>query len=89
MNIGIVGRHPPTLETAMTTVARLGHAAKGALDDDEAVAWMRDGAIEVLVIGGGVEQASRRTLLEACAAHGVRPVEVFGPGSLEKALLEL
>jgi hypothetical protein len=89
MNIGIVGRHRPLLDTAMATAARVGHTAKGTLDDDEAVAWIRDGAIEALVIGGGVEQASRQTLLDACATHGVRPVEVFGPAMLEQALRDL
>jgi hypothetical protein len=89
MNIGIVGRHQPMLMTAMATAVRVGHIAKGMLDDDEAVAWMHDGSIEALVIGGGVEQASRRVLLVACAAHHVRPVEVFGPLLLEQALIEL
>jgi hypothetical protein len=89
MNIGIVGRHRPMLMAAMATAARAGHVAKGTLEDREAIEWIRDGSIAALVIGGGVDQASRHSLLEACATHRVRPVEVFGPDMLEKALMEL
>jgi hypothetical protein len=89
MKIGIVGRHQPMLMTAMATAARVGHIAKGTLEDREAVEWTRDGSIEVLIIGGGVEQTSRRVLLDVCAAHRVRPVEIFGPDLLEQALIDL
>jgi hypothetical protein len=50
---------------------------------------MRAGAIQALVIGGGVESPARQTLLDACVTYGVRPVEVFGPSMLEEALRAL
>jgi hypothetical protein len=89
MDIGIVGRHAHLLATAMETAARVGHAARGTLEDDDAIAWMREGAIQALVIGGGIEPPARRALLDACAAYGVRPIEIFGPSMLEGALQSL
>jgi hypothetical protein len=89
MNLGIIGRHQALLDTAVATATRLGHFAQGTLIDSEAIAWVNQGAIAALVIGGGVEDPSRRALLEACAHKAIRPVEVFGPGHLEEALKTL
>jgi hypothetical protein len=86
MNLGIIGRNQALLDAAVSTAAHLGHSAKGTLNDAQAIAWVAQGSIAGLVIGGGVEQASRSLLLEACSKHGVRPIEVYGPGNLEKAL---
>jgi hypothetical protein len=56
------------------------------LHDENALALIRSRAIDVLMIGGGVEAASRMLLLAACAERGVRPLEVFGPDKLQQAL---
>lgn len=77
------------METALATAARLGHQARGTIDDAQALAWLQDRAIQALVIGGGVEEPSRSILLQACAQAGVRDVQVFGPGHLESALAAL
>lgn len=89
MNLGIIGRHQALLDTAVATDTRLGHFAQGTLIDSEAIAWVNQGAIAGLVIGGGVEDCSRRAHLEACANQAIRPIEVFGPGHLEEALNSL
>jgi hypothetical protein len=89
MRIGILGRHASLMATAIVAAARSGHEARGTLEDADALAWIRDAAIHALVIGGGVEPASRRALLDACAQHGIRPVEIFGPTMLEDALRAL
>ncbi len=89
MELGIIGRHPDILQTALDTAARLGHVARGTLNDAEALAWVQSGAIAGLVIGGGVESTSRQQLLAACKQAGVRPIEVFGPANLDQVLAGL
>lgn len=89
MKIGIIGRHSAMMETALAVAAETGHSAVGTMADAEALSWIAARAIEALVIGGGVEGGSRRALVEACTQHGVRAVEIFGPGNLRAALLEL
>ncbi|MBL8729137.1 MAG: hypothetical protein JNM25_11940 [Planctomycetes bacterium] len=86
MNLGILGRDPAVLARAMQLAARHGHVPQGTLRDADALAWVQQGSIEGLVIGGGVEPAPRRALLDACRARGVRPIEVFGPENLDHAL---
>jgi hypothetical protein len=89
MRIGIIGRHQGILAGAIASAEELGHAAVGTTDDSEAMAWISAASIGALVIGGGVEQASRSALLAACTNAGIRPIEIFGPGNLRPALLAL
>lgn len=89
MTIGILGRHESLLATAITTAERLGHVARGTTRDGEALDWIREGTIQAIVIGGGVDATSRQTVLAACTVHGVRAVEVCGPGHLAQALAAL
>ena len=89
MRIGIIGRHPGLLDTALDTARASGHAPLGTTSDAEAFAWIEAGRIDALVIGGGVEAASRAALTTACAASGVQVVDVFGPGNLRTALASL
>ena len=89
MKIGIIGRHPHIMETALATAGHVGHEAIGTLEDAVALQWISQRQIGALVIGGGVEAASRQILLQACAAQGIQPVEIMGPGQLESALRAL
>jgi hypothetical protein len=89
MKIGIIGRHPGMMDTALATAARLGHEVQGTLEDAQALAWLQDRAIQALVIGGGVEEPSRHQLLQACTQAGVQAMQVFGPGHLESQLVAL
>jgi len=86
MRIGIIGRHPALLDTALDTARASGHAPVGTTSDAEATAWIEAGRIEALVIGGGVEPESRAALTAACTTSGVQVVDVFGPGHLRAAL---
>lgn len=77
------------METALGVAAETGHVAVGTMTDAEAMGWIEARSIEALVVGGGVEPPSRRALGAACSQHGVRLVEIFGPGNLRGALVEL
>ncbi len=89
MRIGIVGRSADLMRQALDLAEGAGHDARGTLADDEALAWVRGSQVAALLIGGGVEPASRDALTAACDEHGVRPVHVAGPGVLGDALLQL
>ena len=89
MRVGIIGRHAPVLRGAEATAAALGHQACGTLLDDDALARLRDRAVDALAIGGGVEAPSRVALISACTQAGAKPLEVFGPDSLKSALQSL
>jgi hypothetical protein len=89
MRIGIIGRHESMLQTAVAKTRELGHAGVGTVDDAVALNWLEAKAVDALVIGGGVEPASRHILIEACSRSGVAAHEVFGPGNLERTLRSL
>jgi hypothetical protein len=89
MRVGIIGRHASILGTAVGQAEALGHVTLGTVDDAVALRWIEDGAIEALVIGGGVEPESRQRLLDACRQAQVTAHEVFGPNHLEQALRKL
>jgi hypothetical protein len=89
MNIGIIGRHAHILSAAISQAQNLGHTAVGTHDDNIALAWLAAHTVDALVIGGGVEPASRAALVSACKERGVKPLEVFGPQGLTAALLSL
>jgi hypothetical protein len=89
MRVGIIGRHESILQTAMAKASDLGHAGVGTIDDAVALDWLQAKAVDALVIGGGVEPASRQRLIEACRRSAVAAHEVFGPDGLERALRSL
>jgi DNA-binding response OmpR family regulator len=70
-----VGRSPEILARVKSLLESAGYVHFGALTDERAVASMAEEAPDVLVIGGGVEPASREALREAFrAARPGRPV---------------
>lgn len=89
MSIGIIGRSTALLAKALATAHELGHAAIGTTSDAEALGWVFEGQVSVLVVGGGVEASSRQSLASAGDAVGVKIVEVFGPENLRAALATL
>jgi hypothetical protein len=89
VRIGIIGRDSSLLRQALELGEGAGHDARGTLDDAEALAWVRAGQVNALLIGGGVEPASRDALVAACEESDVRSVLVSGPGVLGDALLRL
>jgi hypothetical protein len=89
MRIGILGRDAALMREALDLAEGAGHDARGTLIDHEALAWVRGGQVAALLVGGGVEPTSRTVVMAECAKHGVRAVEIAGPGVLGHALNEL
>ncbi|MCA0331168.1 MAG: hypothetical protein LCI03_14875 [Actinobacteria bacterium] len=89
MKIGILGRNGDLLRDALDLAEGAGHDARGTLIDHEALAWVRSHHIQALLIGGGVEETSRKVMLAECAQNGVKAVEIAGPGVLGHSLKEL
>jgi hypothetical protein len=85
----VVGRHAERMSAVRDLLDRGGYAVSGALVDAQVIARMQTDAPEVLVIGGGVEPASRAALTSAFAERrpGRAVVEHFGgPAGLVEAV---
>ena len=89
MHIGIIGRNPHLLASALAEARDLGHVASGTTSDEQALRWLSEGQVQALVIGGGVEALSRTVLIDACRTFHVLPIEVHGPHALRSALAAL
>ncbi len=87
--LGILGRQPAMLQAALAQARALGLVAQGSTDDDTVLGWITTRAIDALIIGGGVEAATRQRLEPACRAAGVRVVPVASPAMLGEALRAL
>lgn len=76
----VVGRHPDLMAKVLGLLESAGYVAVGALADDEAIQSMNSSMSDALLLGGGVESASRRLLADAFqAARPGRPIiEHFG-----------
>jgi hypothetical protein len=87
----VIGRHEEVLARVLAALARAGYAPLGHLHDADALASMAEpGAhFDALLLGGGVESASRPNLVDAFLRHHPkgRVVEHFGgPLGLLEAL---
>jgi hypothetical protein len=80
--IGILGRQPQMLQRALEMAAAAGLDAVGSTREDDILGWIAGGHIRALVIGGGVEEASRAAMQAACAGSGVEAIPVSGPHAL-------
>jgi hypothetical protein len=89
MKIGILGRQPAMMQRALALAAAAGHEAIGELTDAAMTRHLESGAVQALVIGGGVETASRTAMRALAAAHGVRVLEPSGPDQLPAMLAAL
>ncbi len=81
----VVGRHPEIMARVEALLASAGYRHLGALTDDQALAAIAREAPDALLLGGGVEPASRATVSAAFrAAWPGRPVieHVGGPHGL-------
>lgn len=76
----VVGRHPEIMGRVKALLESGGYQALGVHTDDEARAAMNSSAPDALLLGGGVEAASRAVLIEAFRqARPGRPIiEHFG-----------
>ena len=89
MKIGILGRQPAMMQRALALAATAGHEAIGELSDAAMARHLEGGAVRALVIGGGVESASRGAMRALAATHGVRVLEPTGPDQLPRLLAAL
>jgi hypothetical protein len=89
MKIGILGRHPSMMARALALAAAAGHEAVGELTDEAMVRHVEGGSLQALLIGGGVESASREAMRALAATHGVRLLEPAGPGQLTELFAQL
>ncbi len=79
------------MENILAQVRSSGYEATGISTDAEAVKLIREENFQVVVIGGGVEQAARKIFRVECAAKTPSPVflEIFGPDTLLPRLNEV
>lgn len=88
MHVLILGRHLAMLQNAIQRLTQEGYVATGYTTDAETIQALQTGAIDLVVIGGGVEVASRNQI-KAVADQMTPPpqvVEVYGPQHLIEAV---
>ncbi len=84
----VVGRHPPSMRRVTTELRELGYEPVGVADDESALELLNPGSFAAVLIGGGVEDASRVTLAAYVTRHApsTAVVEVDSPDALHAAL---
>ncbi|WP_019635019.1 hypothetical protein [Actinomadura atramentaria] len=75
MSVYVIGRGPQVVDLVVGAVRASGVEAAGAPTDEAALAALADGGVELLVIGGGVEEPSRVRLRADAKERGVTVVE--------------
>jgi DNA-binding response OmpR family regulator len=58
----VIGRHPDLMGTVESFLKGKGYATLGVTKDQDALNHLRTADIDVVLIGGGVELASRKTI---------------------------
>jgi hypothetical protein len=67
MTVLIVAREPAVLGHIVSLVGKAGIDARSTTNDDDAIAQLEAGGVTSLVIGGGVEEASKQRLRSVAA----------------------
>jgi hypothetical protein len=75
MTILIVARGKPLIDRMVSLINADGIRAEGTTDDDEALSSLETGEFSTSIIGGGVEEPSRRRLQDSAKRKGVRVIE--------------
>jgi DNA-binding NarL/FixJ family response regulator len=88
MNVLILGRHPVMLHNALTLLKQNGYVATGYTTDDEITQALQTTAVDLVVIGGGVEATSRAHIKATAGqvAPRTKVLDVYGPHHLLKAV---
>jgi len=84
ITILVIGRHAQILETVLRLLnSKSDWQAVGALTDDEAIAVFDQHVVDVVLMGGGVEEASEQQLGEYFRSRRptVKVIQHFGGGS--------
>ena len=84
MQILVLGRHPAMLQNALARLTQQGYVATGYTADAETVQALQSSIIDLVVIGGGVEDESRRAIKAAANARSplTKVIDVYGPQQL-------
>lgn len=75
MSTLVVARGQRPIDAVVAVLRGDGFDAAGTTDDNKALALLQAGGVTTLVIGGGVEQASREALTQAGTACGATVIE--------------
>lgn len=75
MSTLVIARGQRRIDAVLAVLRGDGFDAAGTTDDDEALTLLAAGGVTALVIGGGVEQASREALIQTGTACGATVIE--------------
>jgi hypothetical protein len=77
------GRNPAIMALVKLHIGASGYHVEGFLDESAVSVRVRAGEADLLILGGGVEDAPRVRFRRLCAETGVTLLEHFGgPGEL-------
>lgn len=74
-NILVLGRERHLVDASTAIIEENGFAAVGVTRDEEALALLDSGRFAAVVVGGGVEQASREPIRRHAAPHRTAVLE--------------
>jgi DNA-binding NtrC family response regulator len=88
MRVLVLGRQPAMLQSALQRLTQEGYVATGHTTDEAIIQALHTGAIDLVVIGGGVEAASRHQIKAVAAQITPSPqvVDLYGPHHLLEAV---
>ena len=72
------GRNPAIMSLVKLHIGASGHAVEGFLEERAITTRLRAGEVDLLVLGGGVEDGPRERCRRLCADLGVKLLEHFG-----------
>jgi hypothetical protein len=75
MSVLVVARGKDLIGRIVPLINAGGVTARGTTEEDDAVSWIETGDISTLIIGGGVEPASRQRLRASANLKGVRVID--------------
>ena len=84
IEILVVGRHPQIMETVLRLINQNENwSAVGALTDEEAIEKFHQHTFQMVLLGGGIEEAGERKLRSLFTFHdpGIIIIQHYGGGS--------
>lgn len=75
MSAVVIGRERQVLDSVLAVLHDDGYQVHGTTSEAEALAWLSTSDVTTLIIGGGIEQASRDRLRQAATAEHLPVVE--------------
>ena len=72
------GRNPSIMDLVKNQLMSAGYAAEGYLEDAPLLERLARGSVDLLVLGGGIEDGTRLRMRERCTELGLRLLEHYG-----------